>query len=92
MKAISTEVQATCSVNTMDEFIKRIYEVHKLCFHPDDSFRDYVDFETGKPTFTTAEGKLLDKKIDDLFENFHDDAEQTFLYSIIEKYNPQPKY
>ena len=37
-------------------------------FHPDDNFNNYVNVETGQPSFSTAQAAELNDKLDQAFE------------------------
>ena len=37
-------------------------------FHPDDNFNNYVNIETGQPSFSAAQAAELNDKLDQAFE------------------------
>lgn len=50
-----------------------------LGFHPDTRFEDYIEFKSGKRTYTNKEAKLLDERMERVFEEVKDP------YAIAEK-------
>ena len=64
------------SINTIDdvwEFFNYLHIVDGVLFHPEGDFREFINWETDKPTYTAKEAKerniLMDKCFDVCSEN-----------------------
>lgn len=62
-------------------FVKELYEKYDLNFHPDDSFADYVGHDN-QPTFTDAQAKEFDDKMDSFVETIDDDDLYDVIYQV----------
>lgn len=60
-------VQSIKTKKDVHTFFSWLVAEHSLNFHPDTPFSDYVNTETGKPTFTTEQVGLLQPLIDQAF-------------------------
>ena len=49
-------------------FFRYLVYVEGLNFHIDDSFENMVNYKTGKRTFTDAKAKVLNSRMDEVFE------------------------
>ena len=49
-------------------FFRYLVFVEGLNFHIDDSFENMVNYKTGKRTFTDAKAKVLNNRMDEVFE------------------------
>lgn len=56
------------TISDVTDFIRECMDDHDLAFHPDTPFHDYVDMETGKPTFTPAQADALQERLEQAFE------------------------
>lgn len=56
------------TVKDVEVFFNHLLEERKVSFHPDDDFADYVNMETGEPTFTPDEVLLYNRLMDESFE------------------------
>lgn len=52
----------------VSRFFKWLVECKQLCFHPDDSFFDYINFDTKERSFTDNEADALDDVMERCFE------------------------
>jgi hypothetical protein len=62
---MKTQIQ---TLNDVIAFAKHLVQNEKLSFHPDDDFRDYVNFETQEAFYTNEEAILKNKMMNDCFE------------------------
>ena len=58
------------SVEEVESFFDYLLEERKIIFHPDDSFGDYINYETKEPIFTKEEVILFDRLMDESFDVF----------------------
>jgi hypothetical protein len=56
------------SLDNARQFFRYLYRVENLCFHPDDSFIGYVNFETGEPCFNAEQSLKFDDLMTQAFE------------------------
>ena len=56
------------SVEDTKVFFHHLLEDRKLSYHPDDDFKNYVNFETGERTFTDDEAELYNRLMEEAFE------------------------
>lgn len=56
------------SVEEVESFFDYLTEERKVNFHPDDSFDDYINYETKEPTFTKKETALFVRLMDESFD------------------------
>ena len=56
------------SVEGVEVFFHHLLEDKKLSYHPDDDFKDYVNFKTGERTYTDDEAKLDNRLMGEAFE------------------------
>lgn len=58
------------NINTENDLCEMLTEVISYlgwAFHPDDPMTDYVNRETGEPSYTLEEAERLDKLMDEAF-------------------------
>lgn len=60
-----TRIESEEDVRT---FFRYLVQDLKLNFHPDTTFEDYIEFDTGEPSFSEAEAKRLNAMMDQCFE------------------------
>lgn len=68
------------SVKGIETFFHHLLVDRKLSYHPDDDFKDYVNFKTGKRVFTDEEAKTYNRLMDEAFEIC--DLDGIDIYSI----------
>lgn len=56
------------SVEDTKVFFHHLLEDRKLSYHPDDDFKNYVNFETGERTFSDDEAELYNRLMEEAFE------------------------
>lgn len=56
------------SVEDIKGLFHHLLEDRKLSYHPDDDFKDYVNFKTGERTFTDEEAGLYNRLMEEAFE------------------------
>lgn len=62
----------------VSRFFKWLVERKNLCFHPDDSFFDYINFDTKERSFTDSEADALDDVMERCFEVCDDAGEDIY--------------
>lgn len=62
----------------VSRFFKWLVECKQLCFHPDDSFFDYINFDTKERSFTDNEADALDDVMERCFEVCDDSGEDIY--------------
>lgn len=71
-ESLNTKVEsAKSSEDEYREFVK-VLKDRDISFHPDDDFKDYINYETKKPTFTEEEAEELNSKMDAFFDKLGD--------------------
>ncbi|SOD80869.1 hypothetical protein [Spirosoma fluviale] len=61
------------------QFIGHLYDVERVCFHPDDPFEDYIDKEKNA-TYTPEEASLRDSLMEQAFDVC--DTRKIDLYAV----------
>ena len=56
------------SVNDVEAFFHHLVGDHKVNFHPDDNFADYISIEAKTPSFTNDEVSLYNRLMDACFD------------------------
>lgn len=56
------------TVDDVKAFFDHLVKVEKLNFHPDDTFDDYQNFETGEPSYSEQEAKVRDQRMNEAFD------------------------
>jgi hypothetical protein len=49
-------------------FFRHLIEVESLNFHPDEAFENYINIETGLPSYTPEEAELRNRMMEKCFE------------------------
>lgn len=62
----------------VSRFFKWLVECKQLCFHPDDSFFDYISFDTKARSFTDNEADALDELMERCFGVCNDSGEDIY--------------
>ena len=69
-----------------------------VSFHPDDDFKDYVNFKTNKPCYTAEEAEIRNELMNDCFavwdkvgvDIYSIMLEETLIETGLDKYIPLP--
>lgn len=56
-----------CTIDDVKEFVE-MQIADGLTFHPDDDFNDYININTGKPTYSRVEADLRNRLVNECFE------------------------
>lgn len=56
------------SIEDVKSFAFLLKTVHKLNFHPDEDFEDYVDYKTNQPSFTPEQCKTYNEAMEKCFD------------------------
>ena len=59
--------QPITSKADVESFFMHLLKEEGVSFHPDDDFIDYVNHETGEPTYTHEEAELRNRRMDEAF-------------------------
>lgn len=68
----------------VSRFFKWLVECKKLAFHPDDTFFDYINFDTKERSFTDGEADTLDDVMERCFEVCNDAGADIYELGIKE--------
>ncbi len=66
MAEYSNDTNLTC-MKDVETFFHHIVFERRVNFHPDDSFSEYVNYETQEPSFTKEEVMVYDRLMDEAF-------------------------
>ena len=56
------------TIREVESFFDHLVFERKVNFHPDDAFADYINVETGEPTFSSVEISIYDRLMNESFE------------------------
>lgn len=64
------------------EFTKILVRNEKVVFHPDDDFHDYMNTETGEPTYNFQEAELRNQLMRQAFEVCEREGVDIYTYTM----------
>jgi len=74
------------TIEDVQDFAKYLYNERMLAFHPDDDFADYVNDETGEPSFSEEEIPLFNHLMDECFDVC--EREKKDIYEVMSAFHP----
>lgn len=70
------------TIEDVKAFFETLHNKYELAFHPDDSFEDYVNIESGVPTFTKEESIYLNEVMDKCFKVCNKEGVEIYLVGL----------